>query len=373
MVWAALFFLGLTAWMILAVFFVKWRMHIADQRERALAAVWEELFFAAAIGDEVVSLPVVKRGDRVRILKIWCHIGSNVAGESLERLALIARRLGLDQVALDILAPGGLRLRNPSSVELLLALSTAERLLLFAAWDRLKQIVQDGPAPLDRYAARALVALDAPAAAPAILPALVRQGRWARHLVEDLIEAGVTGAAASYAELLSEVDDEAVPGLALLLDRCNDPHTLPAVRARLAAEKTQDPEALAALLNTLSVVGGASERKLAQSFVGHEQWFVRMRSAQALGRCGDQRDGLLLDSLLCDENWYTRYHAARALLRIAGLGQRHLREFAGRTDDRFAHDMALHVLGETEAPAVSRLAAVEPRLVGGATGAPTAR
>lgn len=216
----------------------------------------------------------------------------------------------------------------------------------------IKKIVRVGPAPLDRFAARALVAIDAAAAAPAILPALIRQGRWAAHLVEDLMEVGVASAVADYAALLEEASDEAIPGLALLLDRCNNPITLPAVRSCLAAEQTRDPDALAALLNTLSVVGGQGERKLVHSFTGHEQWFVRMRAAQAIGQCGDLRDAALLDSLLGDQNWYTRYHAARAMLAIAELGQNYLQAFAERTEDSFAHDMAMHVLAEAKVAAL---------------------
>jgi hypothetical protein len=56
--------------------------------------------------------------------------------------------------------------------------------------------------------------------------------------------------------------------------------------------------------------------------------------------------------LLGDANWYTRYHAARAIVRIAGLGAGHLAKLAQSAEDRFARDMASHVLAETAAPAV---------------------
>lgn len=352
MVWATLFFLGVTAWMIAVVFFVKWQQQRSLGRDQQLIGVWEGLFFAAITGDEMESLPAISRLDRSHVLKIWCHIANDVAGDALDRLTQLGRRIGIDQIALAILVPGGLRLANPSSVEVLLALRAAERLRISAVWEPLKKIVRVGPAPLDRFAARALVAIDAAAAAPAILPALIRQGRWAAHLVEDLMEVGVASAVADYAALLEEVSDEAIPGLALLLDRCNNPITLPAVRSRLAADQTLDPDALAALLNTLSVVGGEAERKIVSAFSGHQQWFVRMRAAQAIGQCGDQRDAALLESLLSDQNWYTRYHAARAVLAITELGGGYLQAFAERTEDRFAHDMALHVLAEAEAPAL---------------------
>ncbi|MBL4620963.1 MAG: HEAT repeat domain-containing protein [Immundisolibacteraceae bacterium] len=352
MVWAALFFLGLTLWMVIVIFFVKRQLTRSLNREQSLTEIWEPIFFGAVIGEEITELPVLSRNDQLPVLKIWSHICNNIAGEALDGLGLIARRLRLDQVALDILVHQGLRIRNPSSVELLLSIRAAERLLLTPAWDRLAKIVQQGPAPLDRYAARALVAIDPVTSATAVLPALTRQGRWARHLVEDLIEVGVAEATQTYADLLQTVDDEVIPGLALLLERCNDGQTLAAIRGRLTAPETQDPEAISALLNTLSIVGGASERELLQSFTGHRQWLVRMRAAQALGRCGNRHDAAILESLLSDENWYTRYHAARALLAIVELGRSHLNAFPKRTHDQYARDMALHVIAETEAPAL---------------------
>ena len=352
MVWATLFFFGVTTWMIVVVFFVKWQQQVSLRRDQQLIGVWEECFFAAITGDEILVLPAVKSFDRRHVLKIWCHIGNNVAGDALDRLSRLGLRLGIDQIALAILVPGGLRLANPSSVDVLLALRAAERMQIKAAWEPLKRIVRVGPAPLDRFAARALVAIDATAAAPEILPALIRQGRWASHLVEDLMEVGVADAVEDYAALLDQVSDEAVPGLALLLNRCNNPNTVPAIRRRLAVEQHRDPDALAALLNTLSLVGGQSERKLVNSFIGHQEWFVRMRAAQAMGRCGDLRDAGVLESLISDRNWYTRYHAARSMLAIGELGQTYLEDFAQRTRDPFAHDMALHVLGEAEAPAL---------------------
>lgn len=347
-----LFFFGLTLWMIVEIILVRLQAVAGLKRDDALTKVWEGVFFAAVIGDEVPSPPPIGRRDGASVLKVWNHVANDVAGSALARLGDLARRIGLDQVALGILRPPALRLRNPSHVEVLLALRAAERLALQPAWERLKEIVRDGPAPLDRYAARALVALDPRGAAPAILPVLIRQGRWARHLVEDLFEAGAAKATDAYAQLLETAPDEAVPGLALLLDRCNDRRTLDAVRARLSLATTQDPEAAAALLNTLGVVGGEGERELIRTFADHELWFVRMRAAQALGQCGDRRDAAMLEQLLCDQNWYTRYHAARALLRIAELGEPCLAEFADRTQDLFARDMALHVLAEATAPAV---------------------
>lgn len=350
--WATLFLCLLTAWMIVEIVAVRLGAAAALRRERALEQVWESCFFAAALGDAPPPPPRLARRDRIRVLKIWCRIGDQVIGESRERLAALGIAIGLDRVAGRILAPPLVVMRMPSSVELLLAIRAAERMRLHRHWQRLTRLVAAGPAPLDRVAARALVALDARRAAHAIIPALIRQGRWARHLVEDLVEAGAADALDAYAALLGTVAEDVIPGLALLLDRCNDARAVPAVRARLSDPATQDADAVAALLNTLGEIGGATERRLVRAFIAHDSWVVRMRAAQALGQCGDDADADILEILLGDANWYTRYHAARAMLRLPGLGAAHLEALAATASDRFARDMARHVLAETATPAV---------------------
>lgn len=352
--WATVFLVGLTLWMIVAIVVIRFASAAQRGRLALLTRRWEPVFFAAAVSAATVELPRLRRRDRIAVMTVWLRIGDYVSGEAHRRINELGLSLGLGRVAVAVLARPWLRLRlrNPSQVEILLAIRAAERLHLDAPWAHLADLVAAGPAPLDRYAARALVAIDPARAAAAVLPALVRQGRWARHLVEDLIEAGATTAIDAYIALLADAPDDAIPGLALLFDRCGDPRSVVPVRQRLAAASTRDPEALAALLNTLSIIGGAQERDLVRDFVAHPQWFVRMRAAQALGRCGNEHDAATLAVLLTDNTWYTRYHAARAILHLASLGPRRLLELAERSGDRYARDMASHVIAEAAAPAV---------------------
>lgn len=352
LLWATVFLFLLTLWMVVEIIVIRSESSISARRDRALEKDWESIFFAAALDDTLPQMPRIARRDRIRVMKIWCHTGDYVTGEARTRLAAAGQRLGLDRIAQRTLAPSVFVFALPSPVEVLLAIRTAERMRLVQAWPQLEQLVRRGPAPLDRAAARALVALDAQRAAPAIVPALVRQGRWARHLVADLVDAGVAGALDTYCALLATVPDEAVPGLALLLDGCASRRAVHAVRARLADSNTRDPEAMAALLNTLAELGDQRDLTLVRRFITHEQWFVRMRAAQALGRCGGRDEAATLEVLLGDPNWYTRYHAARAILRLPELGEAHLRALSKDASDRFARDMARHVLAESATPAV---------------------
>ncbi len=352
LLWSTVFFFAITLAMIAEIIVLRFLVVHVRRRRRRLTALWEPLFFAAVVGDPPAQAPSIRPRDRNEVLRVWCNVGDNVSGDARQRLNDAGRSLGIPVIALDILRPRRVLFGRPTQLDELLALQAVERLKLLAAQEYLEDYVQRAPPPLDRFAARALVSLDPVATAPAIVPVLERQGRWARHLVEDLYDAGVARAALTYAKLLTTVAETAVPGLALLLDRIGDPATVPAVRERLARSTDHDPETVAALLNTLSEVGGGGERRLVLAFTAHETWFVRMRAAQALGRCGNYQDAAVLEMLLCDQNWYTRYHAARAILRLPDLGLAHLRKFAARTNDQYAQDMVAQVVAEAEAPAV---------------------
>ncbi|CAN0483687.1 unnamed protein product, partial [Phaeothamnion confervicola] len=177
----------------------------------SLTRIWEPVFFAAAIAQPTSKLPVLRGRDRAAVMAIWCRIGDYVLGDSHRRLNEVARSLGLERWATSMMTRRWRVLRAPSQVETLLAIRACERLRIAQAWTPLTRIVAAGPAPLDRYAARALVALDPVRAAVATLPVLIRQGRWARHLVEDLVEAGAATAVEAYAALLSSASDNAIP------------------------------------------------------------------------------------------------------------------------------------------------------------------
>ncbi len=351
-VWVALWLGGITLWMIGQIFAIQVARRLTDARAARLEVAWEPLLFGAATGDVPSALPPLGRRDRLPLLRLWCRISEYLADDAQNTLNEIARRAGLDDYARRILQPGWLVIAAPTQVEIILALQVVRRLQLVSAWLGVVKFVRKGPSPLDRYAAQTLVALDARRAARFVIPVLDRQGRWARHLVEDLLDVGVADAVDAYAELLAHVPESTVPGLALLLERCAQPRVAPAVRARLHDPATRDPETIAALLHTLSVIGEATDYQLILAFVAHPQWFVRMRAAQALGRCGDQVEAGVLETLLCDTNWYTRYHAARAILAVPALGAQHLEGLKTTCNDRFGRDIATHALAELEAPAV---------------------
>jgi len=350
--WVVLWMFGLTLWMIGEIAVIQILRQLAARRVTTLEGTWEPLLFAAANGEAPAALPPLARRDRLPLLKLWCRISDYLTDDSQGGLNDIARRAGLERYVRRILKPGAVVLREPTQVEIILAIQAVRKLRIDAAWAEVAKLVRRGPPPLDRYAAQTLVALDARRAAADVVPVLDRQGRWARHLVEDLIDVGVTAAVTAYADLLGKVPESTVPGLALLLERCGRHEVAPAVRARLNRPDIRDPEAIAALLHALSIVGDPSDLALIRTFVAHAQGFVRMRAAQALGRCGAATEADALETLLCDSNWHTRYHAARAIVAVPALGADHLAKLRDTCTDRFARDIATHVLAELEAPAV---------------------
>jgi HEAT repeat protein len=76
-----------------------------------------------------------------------------------------------------------------------------------------------------------------------------------------------------------------------------------------------------------------------------EAWPVRAQAAWALGRT---RSGIAIRPLaarVADQAWWVRRHAAYALAELGEEGRLALREIAYGSDDRYAREMALEVLG----------------------------
>lgn len=76
-----------------------------------------------------------------------------------------------------------------------------------------------------------------------------------------------------------------------------------------------------------------------------EAWPVRAQAAWALGRT---RSGIAIRPLadrVADRAWWVRRHAAYALAELGEEGRLALREIAYSSDDRYAREMAIEVLG----------------------------
>ena len=76
-----------------------------------------------------------------------------------------------------------------------------------------------------------------------------------------------------------------------------------------------------------------------------QAWPVRAQAAWALGRTRSEIAVLPLAGRLEDPAWWVRRHAAYALWELGEAGREALREIAYGSQDRYAREMALEVLG----------------------------
>jgi HEAT repeat protein len=216
----------------------------------------------------------------------------------------------------------------------------------------LRPLLLDPDSDVRLTACAGLGRLETPAAAQALVAALIEGMLPPERLVEQL---GAGWAVPTLIEVLERppVADSVDPPLS---------HWRAAVaRALGLAGDLRAEEVLIDLLHSpgeeertsaARALGSASNGRGVEPLIAALEdpaWQVRAQAATALGRRGDRRAELPLASHLHDDAWWVRANAASALARLGGGGIEILREAASSHPDRYARERAAEELALAEA------------------------
>lgn len=180
-VWAGVVSLAITVMLAVAIVVMRWRQARATRHWQRFADRWRPVLLEATLVEPgQLDLPVLDRSDRLRFLRLWMYVHQTVRGAGRERLADLARSLGLDDTARR-------RLASLSRVGRLQAVLASGLLRDAAAWDRLLSLSRDRDPLLSVCAARALVRIDPARALPHLLPAVSRRFDWDPAMVVSLV------------------------------------------------------------------------------------------------------------------------------------------------------------------------------------------
>jgi HEAT repeat protein len=100
------------------------------------------------------------------------------------------------------------------------------------------------------------------------------------------------------------------------------------------------------IIAALRVSNDVSLLPIIRTYVGHDDWRVRVQAAKVLGRNGEHSDVNRLIPLLADAEWWVRYRAAQALVGMPFFSKAEAQLLSGNLSDRFARDMLVQVLAE---------------------------
>jgi HEAT repeat protein len=110
--------------------------------------------------------------------------------------------------------------------------------------------------------------------------------------------------------------------------------------------QTVDPETLMAAIR---LVQGEEGGARVAAHATHPDWQVRAQVARALGYIGGPQEVVSLTGLVTDAQWWVRYRSVQSLLRIPGLPPGQARALVLATGDRYAMDMLDAVMAEARA------------------------
>ena len=314
------------------------RTIVSVARRRAVVARWRKIFAAATLSAteaRACRLPRYARNERADLLEEWNRAREAVQGDAVANLIVIGERLGLNELAAELISRHKLSNR-------LVGIQTLGHLRDRSEWPQLLAFIDHANTALSVTAARALVDIDAQEAAPLVMEHVVARVDWPPATVSRLLEAIGTDLVTQ--PLCNAILTSDVPTAVRLLKYAGlaRTETIDLLVEMLLRERSEPPVLAAAM----KVLSGSAALPRIERLAEHDVWYVRMQAAKLLGRLGQERDLSLLEKLLTDAEWWVRYRAAQAIVALPFMGPNRLRELHDRQRDHFAADMMQQAMAE---------------------------
>ena len=301
------FILFLVVWILVS----RMLRRITERRRRNMVDVWRPLL-AESLVEVPATLPSIHPRDHVLFLYLWNSLQESIKGDASGQLNDVARRAGMDTVAVRLLHTGRLRRQ-------LLAVATLGHLKEASVWDELVQLAHADNAFLAIEAARAMVRIRPKAAIPLLIPLISARSDWSPLKVMALLnEAGADLVATALAQATVSAPSHIAARLIRLLASLRSPYALPIIRQLMNEQKPAE-DVIAASLSFFGECSDPQDLPMVRVHLTHPTWYVRVQAATALGKIGLEEDEARLIGLLGDSYWWVRYRAAEALSNLPSM------------------------------------------------------
>lgn len=334
--------LGIALALTLVLFLYSLGLRLAhvlhDRQQRRLRDQWWPVFSAAALANgwthkDRPTLP--KPRPPANVLREWCRFRSYVRGDCCIALEALAVEISLLPVARQLLRRGTFRQK-------LLGTQALGFLKDRDSWDVIETLLGHDHVSASITAAGALVNIDARKAIDIILPLVAIRQNWPRNQVGRILNlAGPDITSTKLCRAIRKADDATARYLLQFYETAHVSE-IDSVAAQLLISRS-DPGLLAAAIRA---VRGHLPAEIVERCARHKVWFVRMQTANLLGRFGRREDYRLLEPMLCDREWWVRYRAAQAITRLPFLGPNALRKLRDRQSDRYGQEIMIQALAE---------------------------
>ena len=277
-------------------------------REARVQKEWGVVFAECTLAVPT-TLPAVRRSDGFSLLRLFNYYHHVLRGQPTQNLNAVARNIGVDVIAREMLARRSVRYR-------LLGVVTCGNMRDEASWGRLLPLLDDPVTSVSLFAARSLLQIrPMPAARFVVERAATRHDWHAAKLAIVLQESSPEYLTAPLVRAIERAGVDSLPSryiarLLRLLEFADASIAADAVRKAFRAHGA-DTDIVIACLRALT---RREDADIARGAAMDQRWAVRAAAVTSLGRIGNASDATFIARLTDDAHWWVRHRAAQALL-----------------------------------------------------------
>ncbi len=302
--------------LLLGILFFRLSHHAKERRRQRVTALWQPLL-ERCHDAPLDGLPPLTRPEHIIFLYLWNEQSESKSDTTTAHLNRMARQIGTDRVAKDLLRSRLLRRR-------ILAVVTLGRLRDQSVWKEIGAILTHSNSFLAFQAAQALLLIDATAAIPLLVPLIGRRTDWSPLKIASMLNrAGPDLASETMVQAARQGDPVVASRLIRHLPTTRSPRGLSALR-QLLLERPPSDDMLAACLFVFGEFRDPTDLHMVRRHLSAPAWYVRVQAATALGKLGTQDDEARLIALFNDEQWWVRYRAGEALASLPAMTEEKL-------------------------------------------------
>jgi HEAT repeat protein len=285
--------------------------HAKERRRQRVTELWQPLL-ERCHNNSIKALPPLTQREHIVFLHLWNEYSESASEVTTAHLIQMAKQVGSDRVAKDLLHSRLLRRR-------ILAVATLGRLRDRSVWNEISALITHPNSFLAFQAAQALLLIDAHAAIPLLVPLIGHRTDWSPLRIATMLNTvGCDLASETLVQAAIQGDPLVAPRLIRHLPITHGLRGLSPLRNFLR-ERPQSDNILAACLFVFGEFRDPTDLPVIRQHLSNQAWYVRVQAATALGKVGTQDDEARLIALLNDEHWWVRYRAGEALASLKSM------------------------------------------------------
>ncbi|MCB9496419.1 MAG: HEAT repeat domain-containing protein [Fibrobacteria bacterium] len=313
-------------------------LHFLNDRRLRREKAWKDRWLLQLLDPRAQGkVEPLHEAQFIAFCDLWSQVDGSIRGSLREEMIEAVRRAGTQELCVKFLRKGTFR-------EKLLAAGLSGQLRIRETIEHLLPLADSPDPALSLTACHSILRMDADAHFRDFLPRLLENELWPVAQVHEILSEMPPELVSSRLPSALVEWEPAPPARAVrMLDLL--PEDLRAQVIERVFRKSAEiaPETEAALLREIR---SPEHLPLARQALTSSRWPVVVAALHTMARMGSREDVPMLSELLGHSEWWVRYRSAQALVRLPGIRPIELELLATRHPDRYGRDMLRFALAE---------------------------